>query len=538
MVASDENQDEEKKFGKFRSILFPIYKHEIPSLLPLFTNFFLIAFIYSLLRPAKLSLTLATKGSGAEVVPFLKIGAVLPTALFLVFLIARLSKTFSREQVFYYMISMFLSFFAIFIFFLYPNREALELNMLADNILKVVPTGWRGLADMIRYWPISCFYVISELWATFILTTLFWGFVNEVTTITQAARYYALFSFSANFSGIFAGILSDRITKSEYNESLSFLGPDCWSQQLTIIMSIILILGLVVIALFYKINRNYDKYKLSINSEYCIEKAKKEEIEKNKYEYKLSLWECLAYVLKFRYLTCIAVIVISYAVINNLNEVLWAKYVKASFDSQGSDMNSYFAQTTAIIGIFSAIIDLFLTGNIIRTLGWGVAALATPLVAAITGFFFYISILADAYNFTDLLYIYLGNPSISFLILYGSMAVCSTRSLKYTLFDASKEIAYLPISTEAQRKGKAAIDGVCSRFGKSGGSLIYLTLFSILGSLQASVPYVIAIICVLIVAWIYTVLLLNEQISKTDLVKLTQKGRESLSDNENLMNNN
>ena len=253
-------RDYQKDFGPIRSILFPVYKSEIPKLIPLFASFFLIAFIYSLLRPAKLALILSSKGSGAEVVPFLKVYAVLPTALFFVFLISKLSNKYSREKVFYIIISIFLSFFAIFTFILYPNREMLELTTLGDYLQSMLRPGLKGFVDMIRYWPISAFYVISELWATIILTTLFWGFVNQITSVGEAARFYALFSLSANFSGIFAGNLSKYISDYPYIESLSCLGPNPWAQHLSIIMSLIIVAGLITIAIFYKINRQAANY--------------------------------------------------------------------------------------------------------------------------------------------------------------------------------------------------------------------------------------------------------------------------------------
>ena len=65
-----------------------------------------------------------------------------------------------------------------------------------------------------------------------------------------------------------------------------------------------------------------------------------------------------------------------------------------------------------------------------------------------------------------------------------------TRALKYTLFDATKELAFIPLSKECKLKGKAAIDGIGSRIGKSGGSIIHQGLLLCFGSVASSTPYV------------------------------------------------
>jgi ATP/ADP translocase len=58
---------------------------------------------------------------------------------------------------------------------------------------------------LLRNWSFTSFYVITELWAIIVMTVLFWGFANEVTTVDEAKRFYAIFAIGANFSGIFSG---------------------------------------------------------------------------------------------------------------------------------------------------------------------------------------------------------------------------------------------------------------------------------------------------------------------------------------------
>src|SRR6266404_5491085 len=88
-----------KEFGRFRSLFCPVHKHELKLFLPLVLIFFFICFNYNILRAAKDSLVVTA--SGAEIIPFMKVWAILPMALVMTLLFTRLSNRFSAEKVFY-----------------------------------------------------------------------------------------------------------------------------------------------------------------------------------------------------------------------------------------------------------------------------------------------------------------------------------------------------------------------------------------------------------------------------------------------------
>ena len=72
-------------------------------------------------------------------------------------------------------------------------------------------------------------------------------------------------------------------------------------------------------------------------------------------------------------------------------------------------------------------------------------------------------------------------------------------------------MAYIPLSHESKLKGKAAIDGVGSRLGKSGGSFIHQGLLMIFSTLSASSPYVAGFLVAVIGLWIGAVRSLGKQ---------------------------
>jgi len=181
------------KFGKIRSFLWPIHSSELSKFIPMLVVFFLIAFNYNVLRAAKDTLIVTAPASGAEAIPFIKVWAILPMALVMTYVFTKLSNKHSTEKVFYLMMCIFLGFFALFTFVLYPLREVLHPHAFADKLATILPHGFKGLIAMIRNWTLTSFYVMAELWGTAILSVLFWGFANEVTTVHEAKRFYALF---------------------------------------------------------------------------------------------------------------------------------------------------------------------------------------------------------------------------------------------------------------------------------------------------------------------------------------------------------
>src|SRR5437763_381414 len=88
-------------FGTIRSYAWPIYRHELRKLLPMFLMLFCICFNYTILRNLKDTLVVTAKYSGAEVIPFIKVWVVLPAAIVSTMLFSYLTNHFSRRKVFY-----------------------------------------------------------------------------------------------------------------------------------------------------------------------------------------------------------------------------------------------------------------------------------------------------------------------------------------------------------------------------------------------------------------------------------------------------
>ncbi len=468
-------------------------KEEVTKFIYMFVIIFLIAFNYNTLRPLKDTLIITAYKSGAEAIPFITFWLILPAAIFMSIAFTKLSHKYGTEKVFYLMITFFISFFTIFILVLYPLRDILHPNNFADYLETILPSGFKGLIAIIRNWTITSFYVISELWGTIILNVLFWGFANDVSTIVQAKKFYSILGIGANISGIFSGILLIKLSNKHFNPSIHF-GQTAWDQSLLFIIMISVFIGILIMFLYRKLNTKIEFKKQFITPE-----------QKN---IKFSFKKNFHYILKSKYLIYIALLVISYNLVVNLVEVLWKNQTHLLYPNP-NDFNAYMGIVNTCLSILATVIAIIATG-FLKKFSWTTNALITPIIIAITGICFFSCFLLNNVGISTVSKIFHTTPLI-LCIFFGSMQNCISRSLKYSLFDATKEMSFIPLSYECKLKGKSIIDGVMSRLGKSVSSLTYQILLICFSTLSAITPLIAIIFIVIIMIWISSVKSLGKQ---------------------------
>ncbi len=492
-----------REFGKWRAFLWPVHQHELKKLLPMLLIFFLITFNYNILRTMKDTLVITAKASGAEVIPFIKVWVMFPGALLMTFLFTRLSNRFEREIVSYVILGIFLCYFVIFAFILYPARDSLHPHNSADTLQTLLPAGFKGMIAMYRNWTFTSFYVMSELWSNIIVSLLFWGFANQITRLNEAKRFYGLFGIGANFSGVAAGQASAYFSHHIYNPNLPF-GEDAWGQSMVMLVSLVVIVGVAAIALFRWMNVTI----LTDSLYYDPVAAKQEESVIGR----LSMRDSFRYLMRSKYLVCLAVVVIGYNLVINLTEVVWKDQVRELYPNP-NNYNYYMSQVSTIIGILATLAALFVSGNSIRQFGWTTTAMITPAILLFTsiGFFTFFFLKED---FSAVVLSLSGMTPLNLVVFFGSTQNILSRAAKYTVFDATKEMAFVPLNAESKLKGKAAIDGVCSRLGKSGGSLIHQSLLVTFSTITAGAPYVAGFIFTVVLIWASAVRLLGTKFAE------------------------
>ncbi|MCH9621825.1 MAG: ADP,ATP carrier protein 1 [Chlamydiia bacterium] len=494
------SEDGLKSMHPLKRLFWPIMRSERSKFLPMLLIYSFIVFNYSLLKTIKDALIVTAKHSGAETIPFIKLWAILPMALVSTMIFTRLANKYTKEKVFTIMMVGFLSFFAIFAFILYPNQELLHFNTFADKMQAILPAGCKGLIAVFRNWTFTLFYVMCELWGTMIMSVLFWSFANEVTSVKEAGRFYAILGVGANIATIIAG-QAGMFFCGKYLHSFFHPSMDRWSFSLMLITLVILGIGCFILVL-YKWLAN------TITSpDECIASKKKEKP-------KMGLRKNFAYLAKSNYLIFIALIVLCFNIALTLIEVVWKDQVRM-LCPYPADYGSYMGSVMTYIGILSTILSIFVCGQVIRRFGWTVSAYITPVILFISGVLFFIFYLGRTSDTALWIAGSIGTSPLMITTFLGSFQNCFSRASKFTFFDVTKEMAFIPLSSESKLKGKAAIDGVGSRLGKSGASLIHEALLMIFGTVAASVSYVGAILAIIFLFWVFAVRSLGKLFNQT-----------------------
>ncbi|CAL9102237.1 ADP,ATP carrier protein 1 [Musa troglodytarum] len=483
------------ELGEKKPKLLGVEITTLKKIVPLGIMFFCILFNYTILRDTKDVLVVTAKGSSAEIIPFLKTWVNLPMAVGFMLLYTKLSNVLSKEALFYTVILPFIAFFWAFAFVLYPLRDAIHPIALSDKLLAALGPSFLGPVAILRIWSFCLFYVMAELWGSVVISVLFWGFANQITTVEEAKEFYPLFGLGANIALIFSGRTVKYFSNLRKN-----LGPgvDGWAISLKGMMSIVVLLGLVICAIYWGVNA-------FVVNDPSLPRSDRKKKEKPK----LGMNESLKVLLSSRYVRDLATLVVAYGISINLVEVTWKSKLKAQFPSP-NEYSSFMGDFSTATGI--ATFTMMLLGRLIlRKFGWGVAAMITPTVLLLTGVGFF-SLLLFGEPLAPLLGS-LGMTPLLAAVYVGALQNIFSKSAKYSLFDPCKEMAYIPLDEEMKVKGKAAIDVVCNPLGKSGGALIQQFMILTFGSLANSTPYLGGILLVIVLAWLGAARSLDSQFS-------------------------
>jgi len=481
------------EFGAWRSRLWPIHAHELKKILPMFLMFFFISFNYTVLRDTKD--TLVVTACGAEALPFIKFWGVVPAAVLIMVIYSKLSNILSREALFCATLLPFLIFFGLFTTVLYPNRDILHPNALADSLKLSLPMGLSGLIESFRNWTFTIFFIFAELWGSVALSLLFWGFANDITKVSEAKRFYHLFGIGANLALLVSG--PTIVCVSNIRASVP-AGVDAWQVTLNYLMTFVVLAGLAIMGIYWWINK-----KVLTDPRYYDPN----EVKKKKEKPKMSLFESFAYLARSKYILCIAALVVCYGLCINIVEVTWKHQLHLQYPNP-NDYSTFMGKFSTIIGASTLFMILVVASNAMRK-SWSFAAILTPIVLLITGIAFFAFVLFQE-SLGGVISV-LGTTPLWLAVIFGAAQNIMSKASKYSLFDPTKEMSYIPLDPESKVKGKAAIDVVGARLGKSGGSLLQQGLLLIFGTISAITPYIAVILFVFIGLWITAVRSLGKQ---------------------------
>jgi len=479
-----------------RQWLWPVEQKEHKKLIPLLIMKFCFSFVYTLLFATKDTVVVTSPGSGAEVIPLLKGGVVLVFAFLITLLYAKGSDLLSKKSLFYVSTIPFLLFFGLYGFILFPNQESLCPHQTANWLVSCVGESHQHWVAIIRYWMHSAFFVVAELWGSLMIVFIFWSFANQICSVKEASKFYPLFAAGGNLGVIIASPLiwscSKIFNHGNYTLAVQYM------------MAMAMGLTFIIMALYWWTNRSVYDVDQSTASSY-------------KKKTRPTLRESFKAILDSRAIGFIAIMVVGYGLSVNLVEVSWKASLKLRYPN-ANDYQAYCSIVQGIIGVMAFFLSLFVGGNVLRRFGWFSGALATPLVLGLCSLAFFGAYAAGVQDGA-----FVSEVALSSVVLIGTVHNVACKSMKYCFFDPSKEMSFIPLSDDEKVKGKAAVDLVGSRFGKSGSSWIQVGLIELVGS--GSVlnigAYLAPCLAAAVAGWIYAISGLNRYMTTPVHTKTT-----------------
>ena len=486
--------------------LWPIKRHELKKIIPLLLLKFLASIIYTILICLKDTFVVTADCSGAEVIPVLKGWVVFPLSVLCVIAYTKLSNHFKRSTLFYSLISIFLLLITVHAFILYPNLDSLSPYKSSDWLIQRFGSQYTHWISVYRNWIHSVFFIIAELWGQIVIFILFWGFVNHICRMQEAKRTYTLLIAAGDLAAIIAAPISWHYAQKNIGQDFSVT-----LQTLTLY---ILVCGLLILGIYWWVNRN-----ILSNTLYFNPSETKASLNQKT---KLTLRQSIKHIFSSKYLLSIAALVIGCALTINMVEVTYKANLELLCPTKEA-YQAFTAKLTFILGIVALVTVLILGGNVQRIFGWHCCAQITPITVGITGALFFILCLLK--NHIDPYCSLIGTSSLAVIVFFGAFQNLASKVVKYSFFDSTKEMTYIPLDQESKVKGKAAIDMVGSRLGKSSSSWIQLILIQIAGtgSIFSTTAYLLPILLLVVFYWSRSVTYLNKELLSKEGVAVSPK---------------
>lgn len=358
-------------------------------------------------------------------------------------------------------------------FVLYPLRNVIHLNEFAN-----VPQGLTYLFKLAQYWSFTLYYIVSELFGSVGVPLLFWQTANDLVGVEQAKRWYPLFSTFGNLAPIVAGQTSALInSRFDYETGMRIL------------TAMMVAAGGGVLASFFNVQRLADAERAAkakaaalaadaaaasaaaAGAAVALAPAAAGVAKKKKP--KLSMAQSLALLARSEYLGLICVLVLSYGLSIEFTEIMWKAVIKKYLPEKSAYMR-FMGQYSTAVGVTTLLMTL-VGSQIPKRFGWKAGAMSTPVVIGALSWVFFAYITFGKVEQSA--------SALKMAVLVGTVQNVLSKAVKYALFDPTKEMAYIPLDEDSKLKGKAAIDVLGARLGKSGGALIQQAIVVYTGSI-------------------------------------------------------
>lgn len=487
---------------RIRDIFWPIERSEMKLFMPMALMMLCMLFNFGSLRSIKDSLVVPN--IGAEAISFLKLWLVLPSTIIFTMLYVKLSNMFDYEHLFYLIVSCFLGFFILFTYVLFPYQDLYHPSAETISSLIISYPNLKWFIYIFGKWSYALMYIFCELWSVVIINLLFWQYANHIFDTRSAKRFYPILGMLGNVGLILAGNVlvafadisgvADVNIASNYADNINF---QCES-VLKPIMKVIICAGVLAMVLYRYIN-HYILKNGSMKRDFsgASENTKTT----------LSFIDSIKLLMRSKYIGHIVLLVLCYGLLINILEGPWKAKVRELYPNT-VDYLYFMGQFNIWMGV-SCVIFMVIGSNILRRLSWLTSALITPYMLTCTGLIFFGFVIFA----NDITFLSGDVHPIYFAVIVGAVQNILSKSTKYSLFDSTKEMAYIPLSLELRTKGKATVEVIGLKFGKSLGAFIQSFMFILMpmATFDSVTVYLLGVFVLVVGVWIWNVKTLNKE---------------------------
>jgi len=376
---------------------------EAVTALLLMFNIFLLLASYYLLKTIREPLILAAPGGGAEVKSYAA-AAIAGLLLILVPTYSALASRVSRVRLINFVTLFFIACLVAF-FVLSQAGVAVGVPFFI----------WVGIFNLM---------VIAQLWA----------FANDVYTVEQGKRLFAIVGFGASLGAIAGSFVTGQLVKT--------YGPYPFMLGAAVLLAVCMVLTNWVGAR----ERRQRKEGANAESKPAKDDAKPDEGVRGRSGFAL--------VFSDRYLLLIGILMLLVNLVNTTGEYILGKTVVSLYTAGHSAaaaggldekkvIGEFYGNYFTIVNILAALIQAFLVSRVIKWFGVRVALLVLPSVAL--------------FGYGAMAFV----PVLAFI----RGVKMAENSLDYSLQNTTRNALYLPTSREAKYKAKQANDTFFVRFG-------------------------------------------------------------------------
>lgn len=360
---------------------------------------------------------------------------MLSLALFfpLVLAYSKLVDHFSKEKMVYMLISFYGIVGFVLVYFLYHPTIGLPNPQMGANRL----IGW-------------VFFLYVESFIS-LMISLYWSFVNDITTPESAKKGYGLIIFGTQLGGFLLTLLGNLLSKN--TDEFASRAP------LIAMISICMFFAVGFITFLLQHIVQKDTLKGYQQKDHSLEETKspKKELGKG-----VGFLDGLKVLVTHPYVAGIFGTIFFHELISTVMNYQMILLAKSTYVSPGLVNKFLFDYALCVQGI-ACLFGLFGTSFFQRRFGIKFCIVAYPLLLGT----FILS--------------YLLNPTLSNIFYVMLIA----KAINYAFNQPAKEVLYIPTSRSIKYKSKAWVDMFGMRFSKASGSLInkaFGSMISITGS--------------------------------------------------------